>query len=311
MAKKVVQTPLSTKLGRALTEAVQEHADDAIYGQELPANVSGVAQLNTCYFGEHQTGQNQGERFFRASGTVVEPEEFEGQQIKGLLTSIGPEPLYETPTRKRKTLSDHVGWVLNELRKLGADNDTLRNSELEDVAEALVVAAPFFKFRTWKGEPSEQFPNPDVRSVWNGQCDYEIESSPSEKVSDDTGEPTSDTPWEDDASLGELAVAANDDFEAGKRLTELALKAGLSQDDINNAESWMAVLQMMEFLKEESPIENVEKEQVFNYQAPGSTEEREYEVTATFPKKRTCNLKCLEDGKSIKGVSWDDLRPVD
>lgn len=139
------------KVKDKVAKAHQAHINDEVnYGQmDLPAGIEGgIAKLVDCRFGEYKEGPNKGQPFFLASGIVVVPEEH-----KGLRTSIGPEPLCDTPNAsgKRKEFSDHWGWVENELCKLGAERSDLGPDSVEAIAAALKEQKPHFRFRTWKG----------------------------------------------------------------------------------------------------------------------------------------------------------------
>lgn len=198
MAKQMAQNGLAGKLGNRLNKAVDAHKDDEIKlpgGGSLPEGIeNGIAQLVDCRFGVYESGDFKGEYFFYAAGVVHEPKihMLNGVPIpvEGQRTNIGPEPICDTPKRtSRPTVEDHVAWVLNEMRKLGLDTTGLTGEDLEAAAAALVEAAPFFTFRTWKGEATAQYPNPQVNQTWVRQVDYEGSSDP-EVVDNSAPEPT-------------------------------------------------------------------------------------------------------------------------
>lgn len=181
---------LAAKLGEAGRKAVAAHADDDTVisgGGGLPEGIeNGVAQLIQCYFGTYENGDNAGKLYFRAAGVVILPDKVGGAPVKGLQTSI-MEPLCDTPNRSRKDVDQHVSWVMNELRKLGIDTKGAGLDDMEGFAEALQEAQPYFRFRTWKGEATEQFPNPRVNEQWQGYLpDYSPEET--DGVDDDTAE---------------------------------------------------------------------------------------------------------------------------
>lgn len=169
-----------------LDSFIQQHANDktemsANMG-ELPSGIeNGVAKLTAFKFGEYERGKFQGKRFFMAMGNVVSPRKMviDGDPfpIEGMMTRIGPEPLCDTPDRKRKTTGDHVAWMLNELRKLGLDTSNLSTQEeLEEACNVLVEEGVYFRFRTWGG-PTESDPNATTQHTWNGACEWEQTSS--------------------------------------------------------------------------------------------------------------------------------------
>lgn len=146
------KTSVLAKLGDKGRKALLNHKDDETKfpSGRLPKDIEGgIAQLTKCEFAEFKEGKHKGQPYFIASGVVVEPKQYAGSQ-----TQIGPEALCETPERSgdksRKTLDEHLEWVLNQLRMLGANTKELEDLDnLESVAENLVELGPHFKFRTW------------------------------------------------------------------------------------------------------------------------------------------------------------------
>lgn len=289
-------TPLTKLLGANAKKAFDAHkADDTVFdtNSRLPAGIeNGIAQLSGISWGVYQTGDLKGKPFFRASGRVVAPDAHEGVPIKNLTTSIGPEPLCDTPQRKsRPKFDDHLQWVLNELRKLGLDTRSLDLEHLEAACQALVKSAPYFRFRTWIGDPTPQYPNPKTNEVWNGACDYAEgagepgldddetgDEPPTEAVADD--EPTGDVEdggiAPDAGDLDSLAERADakkkskDRDAAQAQLEQMAKDLGYAQDVIDNADNWAAVVEMIKAGPpadegaeevEEEPAEEVEEEE--------------------------------------------------
>lgn len=259
---------LLSKYGERFKKAHDKHrADETDYGafSGLPAGIEGgIAQLESAAIVPVKEGKdNAGELEFRAVGVVKSPADFDGQRIYGSQTRI-VEPLYDTPSRSRKTFEEHWAHVLNELRKLGVDTSDVGYDEAEDTIRALVEAAPHFRFRTWKGEKATSGPykdrEPMVQSSWMGLCEYEEDGGEAGAGLDDrsagngragrepfTGD-TDEVPDEGAATgtaddLGALAeAAAQDDDEAIARLTELGLAAGMSQQEIDSAKTWASVV---------------------------------------------------------------------
>lgn len=157
---------LAAKLGQKLAQSVAAHKNEEVKinaGGDLPEIDFGIAKLVDCKFGIFKEGENKGQYYYMAMGTVVEPEEVivNGLKIKvrGEFTKIGPEPICDTPksSGKKKTMDDHLAYVLNELKKFlpKEEHANLSEDNLEDTAAALKEAAPYFKFRTWKGKKQE------------------------------------------------------------------------------------------------------------------------------------------------------------
>ena len=165
MVKKTKAGGLVAALGSAGKKAFKNHRDDDVNfgaGGDLPEGIeAGVAQLVDCKFSKYEKGDNKGQYFFYAAGIVVSPETHNGMHIVGLRTSI-MEPMCDTPNRSRKTVEEHIGWDQNEMKKLGVDLSENDIEDLEAIAGELKESKPHFRFRSWKGDPTPEYPNPRV-----------------------------------------------------------------------------------------------------------------------------------------------------
>lgn len=196
MAKQTVKSSLMSKLGSKLATAHEKHKNDETTfggGGDLPEGIEGgVAQLTDCKFAQYAKGDMKGEYYFYAAGVVIEPKEVvvggRSLRVEGLRTNI-MEPLCDTPQRSRQNVEDHLGWIYNELRKLGVNTSEIGPDDLESVAEALKESKPHFRFRTWKGEASTQFPNPRVNHEWRGVVSDYVADETSDVEDDTTDEP--------------------------------------------------------------------------------------------------------------------------
>lgn len=239
------------KLGAKGAKAIAAHKTDETdfgSGGDLPAGIEGgVAQLVDLKFDLYKKGDNIGQPFFYAAGIVVSPATFNGERIEGRRTSIGPIPLCDTPkAAKKKLLADHMADVLNELRKLGLDTSDLDDDPdaLETAALALKEEGPHFKFRTWIGKATKEYPNPRVTHEWKGATEFDPDAQPGggDEVEEAEGEVE-----ESDDPLVALAAQANaNDKAAQKELVKQAKAAGLDQKTIDNAEDWDAVVAMIQ-----------------------------------------------------------------
>jgi hypothetical protein len=352
MAKQQAKTGLAGKLGNAGQSAFDAHkGDETTYsmGGDLPAGIeNGIAQLVDCKFGVYEKGKTQGEYYFYAAGTVVSPEYItvDGNQVKiaGKRTQIGPEPLCATPGRTRATVDDHIAWVLNEMRKLGLDTSNMTYQQLEGAAATLVQMAPYFEFRTWKGQKQEiehrdggywvgdkkystqaaaKSANPFVgqeprtNHQWNGVVQNAPEVSTEGEIEDNTGTDANSGGASDSQSLAELADAAdNGDDAAATRMQELAEQAGIDPSQIA---TWAEVAAMLEEGGGDSGEEAADTESnghiepqlndVFFYKPPKKQKAVECEVIAKFDDKGVVNLKDLGDNKTIyRNVPFDGLQ---
>jgi hypothetical protein len=326
MAKKTKKSGLAGKVGAAGDKAVSKHkGDDTSFsgGSGLPEGINdGVAKLTKCYFSTYAKGENKGEYFFRASGVVVSPDEVNGTKVVGRTTSI-MEPIYDTAGRSRESTEEHIAWIMNELRKLGVDTEELEDvNDLENVAAVLQEAGPHFKFRTWKGEATEQYPDPRVNEIWEGECGYE--ASDEDDVEDDSEETEESGEDEEEEveeeveekptkkskkskakeqTLEELGTLADDDddTDAQEKLLDLAKKAGVEESDVDETSSWAEVVALIEGAgdvgeaEEEEEEEEVEEEvpekgDVYKFKPKGKQKTVDIEVTAVFGGKKTCNV---------------------
>lgn len=192
-----------SRYGSKAVEAFNKHkGDETEYGNfgDLPPGIDGgIAQLVDCRVLEIKEGkQNAGELMFFARGVVVEPEEVEDPRtglvvrIKNRNTTLN-ESLFHTPGRTRETIEDHMAYVLNQLRKLGLSTEdiTATDEEFNSQLATLKESAPFFRFRTWQGPKSDQYPNPRVNHTWEGTQGLEDYTPPDEgsPVEDDATGP--------------------------------------------------------------------------------------------------------------------------
>lgn len=149
---------LMAKLGAKLRAAHEQHkGEQTVIGgnMNLPPGIdNGIAQLVECKFTQIAEGkQNAGEWMLYAAGVVKSPEKApNGETVRGRHTKFS-EALYDTPTRTRKTVSDHLGHIYAMFRSFGIDTENMEEDALEATAAALKEAKPHFKFRTWQGDP--------------------------------------------------------------------------------------------------------------------------------------------------------------
>lgn len=153
------KSSILTKLGDRFRQAAEQHKNDPVEVSgfnDLPAGIlGGVAQLVECKFTQIAAGkQNAGEYMFYAAAIVKSPQEHNGQRVAGLRTQIS-EPIFDTPSRARKTIPEHVKEVQNHLKLLLGPRPNNAYPELgaetmEATMAALAAHRPHLKFRTWK-----------------------------------------------------------------------------------------------------------------------------------------------------------------
>lgn len=238
MAKMVKKSALVSKIGQALKSHAQDETDHGMDFTNLPPGiVGGVAQLTEAKIGVYKKGNNEGEKFLRLAGTVVEPDEvnvvrkifqdgrvvnmpMEVVKTKGLQTSQ-MFALCDTTNGKGETTDAdaNVAKALNALRMLGGEEFTAGLAESQDpeaelggLLESLVEAGPHFKFNTRGGTPTAQYPNERTWEDWRGAiADYVSDDDPDvQDATDDDGGGSS----EDEEESSEEAEAGEDDLDA-------------------------------------------------------------------------------------------------
>lgn len=183
MPPQKVTTTLAKKLGAKLATAHQENVGKDYKGSaggDLPEGITnGIAKLTSAKFGIFEQGDNKGQFYFMASGIVVDVPQDDLKWAIGLRTQWGPEPICDTVSKAgaqfNKTTAEHLEKVYNLWRGLGVNPDEIDAGEdgaLEATAEAMQNAGIYFKFRTWKGKETPQFPNPRVQHDWGRACEY-------------------------------------------------------------------------------------------------------------------------------------------
>lgn len=255
---------LFAKLGDKLTKAHQNHVKDETKisgGGELPGGINGIAQLIDCKFDVHKDGDNKGKYFFYAAGTVKQPTTFKDSEgnfsyVEGLRTSI-TEPIYDTLSRTRKNVDEHIGWIYNELAKLGVERATLNPQTLEAVAAALKKAKPHFRFHTFKGEKAKtgQYKDkePRVTHMWDGLVEFEDTVDPA-AATEDAGEVVDPTPAEepavdpgevDQSDLDSLVVRAPKEPGVQATLGDMAVAAGHTLEAVAATNTWEEVAELI------------------------------------------------------------------
>ena len=269
---------LAARLGEVGRKAFDEHKSDELVlsgGGDCPPGIdNGVAQLVDIKFGEYETGDMKGKLYCYFAGIVIAPKTVtvDGDKLPcaGLRIS-NIEPICDTPTRTRKTISDHMGWIQNEMRKLGLTTTDLKWEQFEASAAALVQAAPFFAFRSWKSEPTSQFPNPRVNYTFGKEIqDYQSDIDPDAGIVESAAEltktepkktatttaaaktttapakgkkasePTADVPFGDDLDMT-ADKADGGDEDAKIWLTKKARELGYKDEEVENTADWQEV----------------------------------------------------------------------
>jgi hypothetical protein len=262
-------TSILAKLGQRGAQAYETHKRDEVEQsnfEDLPAGINGgVARLVDIKFDKIKEGKtNAGEVYFYAAGVVVAPKEHNGELIEGRRTSI-MEILAETPERQgRKTLDEHMKWVIQQLKKLGLETENVQFNQLESAVEMIKQAQPYFKFRTWLPPKSNNGQEPRTVHFWNGAVDFSGNGEVLDDVADNSPtaqdvevpETDAETTVIEETTAGAfdefndldalVAKAEGGDEEAQAQLREMAIAAGTDEDAVDAAESWAVVAEMVQ-----------------------------------------------------------------
>lgn len=301
-------------------KAINAHkADETVIGGggDLPPGIEGgVAQLTDAKLDVHKDGDNKGKPYLYLAGIVVKPETEQGSRASLV---VG---LYDRP-RAQKTFDDQVKIALNEMRKLGINTAAMSGvGDWDDNLALLVQEAPFFRFRTWQGTPTKEFPNPRVNTEFRGLAKGYTGTPDGSSVEDNTNvdpnnpaEPSGEagTASEDWAALGE--AADNGDTDAAEKLVEAGKQFGVDTDaPANWAEAATLIAEAEangasggdagggdEGAAGSTPWQPEKGEQVM-FRPKNAKKDHEAEITQVFSK--VLNLKTLADNKAHKSIPW-------
>lgn len=273
MVANVQKSGLLAKISQRAKQVQADVAKTPInYGNPaLPPGVTGVAQLDRAWLGEFKEGDNKGQVYFMAMGSVVHPSHHNEISIKGMKTQIGPIPLCDTPNAStKKDFKSHYNDMIDEICKLGdMKKESIDVDKLESILLTLSRLRPHFRFRTWQGkkQTTGQYAGrePQIRHEWHGRTDAPKESE-DDGVNDEgstqeastNGETTQQL--EDHSTNGQVHEAAdgldtpptNVDFESHKEEATLSPEEELEQlivqaddnDHENNEEARKAIQEM-------------------------------------------------------------------
>lgn len=365
MPAQTTSTSLMAKLGAKVTQAHAKHAaDETTYGIiNLPAGISGgVAQLVMAKCDVHKAGHKQaGKPYVTLQGVALTPKEHDGVRVEGQRVSQ-VIPMYDTPDRNVDgvpgTFEAWYAKLLNEFRKLGVD--TVKNTNPDLILAALQKGKPYFAFSTrgWQPPPTPQKPKPEpmVFTQFDGLADNPFsangEAAEHSALSavDDTsaaagpgdgadgldgeepvegGEEVSADSFSEFDDMDALVRRAEaDEQDAKDKLEEMAIAAGYTSEDVNEAESWGLVKAMIEAPKtrdagggpttatataDEPNWEGPVAEEIYRYRPIDPRTKKpvkkavDVEVLTVSKKNKTVKVKILDTQKEVDKVPWDAL----
>lgn len=176
MAAQVTTNPLAHLIAKGKAASDKNKKVEVEYDTNggLPPGIEGgVAQLDSVTIGKYKKGKSEGKPYVLFSAIVKLPLEHDGVPTEGMRTSIGPRPIEET---EYSSMEDNIVKIQDDFKRL-LGPAAVSNPELVGIENwastcaLLTKAKPTFRFRTWKGEATAQYPNPRVNHTWGKLCD--------------------------------------------------------------------------------------------------------------------------------------------
>lgn len=312
--------PIADKLAKkGLGKSLQKHgSDETTYGSrgELPAGVTGVAELVDAKLDVYKKGNYKDEPYVYLAAVVVSPAQSrEGVPVAGLRTSQMLRLSDDIGNSEyKKSFDERVAQMLNELRKLGAETDAVKtDQDLKDTLAALVEARPQFRFHTWesKGQGNKTF----INHSWDGPTNSAPVAAEGQ-VEDNTGsgdqspEPSEEGSEEDWVAIGQAADGGDD--EAKTKLNDQLLSQGMTQDEIDAVATWEEAAGLVggepsepaDPPEPDEPADEWEPKvsDVYPIKLKGWKKQLEYEVLEV--NKNTLKMKQLKGKDVQKNVPW-------
>jgi hypothetical protein len=369
MPAQVETIALGAKFGQRIAKAQGEckGQEASAFGARLPGGIrNGVAIVRECRLVQIPPGQNYaGDYRFQLMGVVVEPKVHAGVPIEGLQTRQFVT-LADTKTAGGKAISFEQNYaeMNNHLKLLvGRDPvDAISGSgpevvqKLQALMQMVEGAGIYTRFSTSTGkeriDPVTKKPLPStVFENWLGRVDYKSNGQPQQftdntapaaPVQESPAQPSFDPAADELADLAALADRPDNSPEsaqATKTLKARALAAGVAEADVDIADNWAAVAELIKAAEavgpaEEGPVDNkgpVEEDEgpwqasavgkVVTYKLLNAKTKKKVatqcEVTAVQTAMKTVHLKNLTTGNVLVGgdkkpfpVKWDQIELV-
>lgn len=199
----------------------------------IPAGVEGgVAKLTRVDFDTIENGNYAGSQRFYCHGIVVEPKEFDGTRIEGLLVQPSIITLDDVKSSYGDTsFAENVAKAENRLKLLGFPTEDFEDLEEDTLEYHKGAGDMYFSFRTWNPEDSDRI----IHIIQGPVKDYvplvseEIEEDP--HYTNNTAAPAKPKKVKADP-LTELASKADDDdYKAQLEIASMAKDRGIDPED--------------------------------------------------------------------------------
>lgn len=300
-------------------------------GRRLPPDIEkGVAQFTSYNIKKTKNG----DPMCSLSGVVFEPEEC--KNLKATVVHIFKSTDY-------KSIDDKLAEFSSDVQLLGGKFKTDDLDEVESELQRLVKKKPFFYFRTWRGDPTPQYPNPDTKVFISGlaagydpdaagatdedeeaeDSDYDFQEGDTVRVDDGSDEPWDGTvlSWDEDGNVtvdydGEEYVVDADHCilvdEGSDEEEEDEDEAGDEEEEDEDEGGEDEEDEDQDGSEDEDDEEGgddedwaPEKGDIYHYRPARSKTAVEGEVTSVNRSKQTVTLKA--GSKTYKDVPWDKL----
>jgi hypothetical protein len=288
-------------------------------GGDVPAGVTGVAQLIKCVIDEYgKDTKNPGKPYLHLRSVVISPKEHNGTPIDGLQISKRID-LFTKTGANGKSFAEQWDKAMAQLRTLGLETKGTSEEELiNNLLPALEQSGVVHRFNSWGGDVATEGPYKGKPGIINYNFGKPVSSEAvtgdTHEVEDATGadENQDDAQTEDWGKLGELADSG--DIESQNKITAAGEKYGV---DTVGAADWAAAATAIAEAEQGGAAADAAAEagggeaaepwkpevgHVYMYQIKGARAPEPHEVTAVFAK--TLNLKREKDQRIEKAVPW-------
>lgn len=235
MAKSETKTSVFDKLNKSAFDKVKKNEVTYADAPEVPAGIkNGIAELTSVGLQEYKSGDHKGEPFFIGKAVVQEPTTHEGKKAAGL-TITTTIPLTDRPEWTGEPDEEQFyDRMCKTLQHLGVETSSLGSGDLEAAMNALSKKdGIYFKFSTGQGKGGSIYSN------WYQRVDYQPQDSSDNGVEIEEEEETID--WDEVAKL-----ADKENSQAQLKIQEAAMEAGVTEEQMEAAKSWVEVVALFE-----------------------------------------------------------------
>lgn len=274
----------------------------------IPAGVEGgVAKLTRVDFDTIENGNYAGSQRFYCHGIVVEPKEFEGTRIEGLLVQPSIITLDDVKSSYGDTsFAENVAKAENRLKLLGFPTEDFEDLESDTLEYFQGAGEMYFSFRTWNPEDSDRI----IHIIQGPVRDYvplaseEIEEE-EPHYSSNTVAPPKPKATKDDPLTALASKADDDDYKAQLEIASMAKDRGIDPED-PKFDNWTDVANAIKVSEQATTSSSSdfiwEVGDVATYQG---TDVEILKINGT-----TATLSALVDSTIHESVSLDKLKEI-